>query len=313
MAEKEGGVNFEEASRDVLAFLHRRYGFKLWMVTQTEGDDWIVLQTEDHGYAVEEGTVLRWADSFCSRMVQGLGPWVVPRSQDVAAYASAPMGQYVEIGAYIGVPLTNDDGSLFGTLCAIDPDEQQTVGADDLPLIELLAKLLSSLLAADRKAVLLERRAERVRQEALTDPLTGLLNRRGWDQAIDREEARARRFGSHVCVFVVDLDDLKRVNDTHGHAEGDALIMRAANAIKSAVRELDVAARIGGDEFGILAVECDPAGGDSLMERLRTALAVGGVRASIGKAGRAKEGLAHAWDAADRAMYVAKQRTRQSS
>ena len=69
-------TDFESASRAVLAFLHDRLGFDLWMVTRTEGDDWIVLQSEDHGYGVKDGTVFRWADSFFSQMVLGRGPCI---------------------------------------------------------------------------------------------------------------------------------------------------------------------------------------------------------------------------------------------
>lgn len=58
--------NFESASAAVLGFLRQRLGFGLWMVTRTEGDDWIVLQSEDHGYNVKAGKVFKWADSFCS-------------------------------------------------------------------------------------------------------------------------------------------------------------------------------------------------------------------------------------------------------
>ena len=96
---------FEAAARAVLGFLHARFGFDLWMVTRTEGEDWIVLHVEDHGYGVRPGTVFRWSDSFCSRMVQGLGPRVAPDAAGVPAYAEAPIGRQVRIGAYIGLPL----------------------------------------------------------------------------------------------------------------------------------------------------------------------------------------------------------------
>ena len=63
--------NFEQASKAVLAFLHQRLGLSLWMVTRTEGENWIVLSVEDDFYQVESGAVFKWTDSFCSRMVQG--------------------------------------------------------------------------------------------------------------------------------------------------------------------------------------------------------------------------------------------------
>jgi len=98
--------DFASAARAVISFLHRRLGFGLWMVTRTEGDDWIVLQSEDHGYQVAPGKVFRWADSFCAEMVQGHGPRIAPDSQRVRAYAAAPIGRQVEIGAVPEVELT---------------------------------------------------------------------------------------------------------------------------------------------------------------------------------------------------------------
>ena len=299
--------DFDSAARAVIAFLHHRLGFGLWMVTRTEGDDWIVLQSEDHGYNVAPGTVFRWADSFCSRMVQGQGPRVAPDSTQVPAYAAAPIGRQVPIGSYIGAPLYKEDGSLFGTLCAIDPERQPAAIAQEQELVELLASLLSAILQAELKATEAVRRSERLEVEAYTDPMTTLYNRRAWECLLAREEERCRRYGHPAYVIAVDLDELKRVNDTLGHAAGDELIIRAAGALRQAAREADVVARIGGDEFAILAVECDRAGADAIVARLRAALAAASVSASIGMAARAQVGGLEAAEAmADRRMYEEK-------
>ena len=66
-------LNFETAAQAVLAYLQALVGFDLWMVTRTEGNDWIVLQASDRGYGIQEGDMFTWADSFCSRMIQGQG------------------------------------------------------------------------------------------------------------------------------------------------------------------------------------------------------------------------------------------------
>ena len=116
--------SFHEAANAVLRHLHEALGFDLWMVTRREGDDWIVLHAADQGYGVKQGDVFRWMDSFCSRMVRGEGPRIAPRSQEIPVYAAAPIGQQVDIGAYVGVPLDWHDGRLFGTLCAIHPQPQ---------------------------------------------------------------------------------------------------------------------------------------------------------------------------------------------
>lgn len=300
--------DFESAGKAVLAFLRQRLGFGLWMLTRTQGDDWIVLQAEDHGYGVGPGSVFRWADSFCSRMVQGQGPRIAPDTDFVPLYASAPIAQQVPIRAYIGVPLTHPDGSLFGTLCAVDPAVQPEAIRHEQALIELLAALLSALLHHELRLAQEMRRSERLQLEAMTDALTGLLNRRAWDQLLAREEERCRRYGHAAAVFVVDLDHLKPVNDQQGHAAGDALIVAAAQVLQAVTREFDVVARLGGDEFGVIAVECDAWNARQLSDRLAAALQARSVRASVGTAQRhPQQGLAAAWAEADRAMYENKQ------
>jgi diguanylate cyclase len=303
--------DFNAAGRAVLAFLHQRLGFGLWMLTRTQGDDWIVLQTEDHGYNVAPGTVFSWADSMCSQMSQGKGPRIAPDSTLVPAYAAAPIARQIRIGAYVGVPLTKADGSLFGTLCAIDPARQPEGIANEQDLIELLAALLSTVLQSDLRAADTVRSNEKLEVEAHTDPLTGLHNRRAWDQLLASEEERCRRYGHSACVLMVDIDNLKGVNDSLGHAAGDALIRRAAQALRTAARELDVVARLGGDEFAVLAIECDRAGAEAMVQRARSALTSADVPASLGLAARLHgDGLAQACTTADRLMYEDKRSRR---
>jgi diguanylate cyclase (GGDEF)-like protein len=302
-----GFTNFEGAAHAALAFLHRRLGLRLWMVTRVQGDDWVVLQAEDHGYDVKDGTVFRWADSFCSRMVRGEGPRIAPRSEEVPAYASAPIGRQVRIGAYVGVPLIGVDGDLFGTLCAIDPEPQSEALEKELELVEMVGALLGSLLRTEMQFAEAIRQAERVQAEALCDPLTGLFNRRGWSQLMAREEERCRRHGNQAGVLVLDLDDLKVVNDSLGHPAGDQLISRTSAVLKRVLRSQDLAARVGGDEFAILAVECGASAAESLRTRVRAALERDGINASIGLAMRhPSRGLQVAWDEADSAMYAEK-------
>ena len=299
--------DFEHAGREVLEFLRRRFGFDLWMVTRIEGDVCIVLQSLDSGYGIGPGRVFRWADSLCSRMISGDGPRIAPDTEQVSAYVTAPVTQELPVRAYIGVPLSLPDGTLFGSLCAIDPARQPDDIVNDQHLIELLASLLSSILNSELKAAEEARRNERLEMEALVDPLTGLANRRAWNELLAREEERCRRYGHPAAVFMLDLDDLKEVNDAAGHAAGDALLTGTAAALRDAVRDADVVARLGGDEFGIIAVECDATGAEQLLTRIRDALDRRGVRASVGIALREPtHGLERAWQEADRLMYQQK-------
>lgn len=299
--------DFDAAARAVLVHLRGRLDFDLWMVTRTEGQDWTVLQVEDHGYGVKEGVVFKWEDTICFHMFHGDGPRVAPCVADVAAYAAAPLLRQVAVGAYMGVPLVRDDGSLFGTLCAIDPSSKPKEIVKELPLVELCGQLLSTILDREIRAAEQTRLAERMHAEAMRDPLTGLYNRRGWESLIAAEEARCRRYGHAACVVSIDLDGLKVVNDTLGHARGDELIRRASAAILSAARTADIAARVGGDEFLILLVECDGAAAAPVLRRLRKTLAACDVKASIGIANYSGvRRMTGTVEEADRRMYANK-------
>ncbi len=306
-------LDFQAAAKAVLAYLQGRLGFDLWMITRTEGNDWIVLQAQDQSYGVQSGDVFRWTDSFCSRMVKGEGPRMAPCSTQVRAYASAPIAQQVPIAAYVGVPLLYHDGTLFGTLCAIDPSPQNPKILDELPLVELLANLLSSILHADMKVAEQTSLAERLQAETLTDDLTGLYNRRGWDYLLAAEERQCAKYGHPAYVAVIDLDNLKRINDSQGHAAGDELLRRTAAALRQSSRQQDVIARVGGDEFTVLFVKCALTPRECLRDRINQALKANGIEASIGLAERhPSRGLGQAWLAADQAMYREKQCHRQS-
>jgi diguanylate cyclase (GGDEF)-like protein len=104
------------------------------------------------------------------------------------------------------------------------------------------------------------------------DPLTELLNRRGFQEVFDVELERARRANQQLSLIVGDLDRFKRVNDAHGHAAGDAVLKRVADAIRGAKRGFDRAARVGGEEFAVLAPDCDEHGAYMLAERIRAAV-----------------------------------------
>lgn len=299
--------DFESAGQAVLAFLHSRLGMGLWMITRTQGADWIVLQAEDHGYGVGAGQVFPWADTFCSAMVKGEGPRVAPDSRRVPAYAAAPIARAIPIQAYVGAPLRRADGSLFGTLCAVDPQAQPEALKDAGELVDLMAGLLSLILSTELRAAEVARHADRLAQEAQTDELTGLPNRRGWSAFLMREEERCKRYGDTAAVIAIDLNELKRTNDSEGHAAGDALIVRAANALRKVVREPDLAARLGGDEFAIVAVNCERAGAEALAGRVREAFRLAGVKASLGLAVRDPAlGLEAALEQADARMYEEK-------
>jgi diguanylate cyclase (GGDEF)-like protein len=112
----------------------------------------------------------------------------------------------------------------------------------------------------------------RLSDAAHHDALTSLLNRRGFQNVFDTELERARRGDMPLSLIVGDLDRFKRVNDAHGHAAGDAVLKRVGDAITNAKRGFDSAARVGGEEFAVLAPDCDEHGAYMLAERIRAAV-----------------------------------------
>jgi len=305
--------DFATASAEVLAMLQSRVGLGLWMVTRAVGPDQVVLAARSapgSGYDVAVGTSLPWDGSLCAAMVAGDGPTVAPRVADVPAYAEAPNREAAPIEAYVSVPLRRDDGVLFGTLCGFDPAPQPETLREVEPLLTLLGRLLATVLRLDIDREHERRRAERAEVDAGSDALTGLANRRTWDVVLEAEETRSRRYGHPASVLVLDLNDLKTVNDTRGHAAGDDLLRTCAEVLTHSARDNDLVARLGGDEFGVLAVETDAVGGQATLERVRRALAAAGVRAAAGLGVRTPDGgLAAAWRDADRAMYADKAST----
>ena len=111
-----------------------------------------------------------------------------------------------------------------------------------------------------------------VQRQAITDELTDLANRRRFTETLDTELRRAERFGGPLGVVFADLDDFKLINDRHGHQVGDRVLRAFADCLKKRVRVIDMAARLGGEEFAVLLVETDHAGALALAESLREAV-----------------------------------------
>ena len=108
---------------------------------------------------------------------------------------------------------------------------------------------------------------------AMTDGLTGLANRRHAEQTLRREVARSQRYGNRVSVAILDVDHFKRINDSHGHARGDEVLIGVARLIGAAVRESDFAARWGGEEFLLVMPDTEMEGALTCCERVRATIA----------------------------------------
>lgn len=251
--------------------------------------------------------------------------WVVARVEgdDLIAFCAAGEQPTVEVGDKVApdperdvaVPLLLPDGATVGVLCGLGAAGE----GGDAALAERVGRWADILVAVAgaeweaqfqaRRAEAATRRAHQVEVEALTDALTGLANRRAWDRALEAEERRRRRYGGTAAVVVVDLDELKLINDSQGHLHGDLLLRLVARIIQETSRESDLVARTGGDEFAVLALNCEEPHLRILVSRLRKNLETEGVSASVGGAcRRLSAGMAEAWAEADDIMFEEKTR-----
>jgi diguanylate cyclase (GGDEF)-like protein len=125
-----------------------------------------------------------------------------------------------------------------------------------------------------------------VKAAAMTDPLTGILNRRGFLDALDRELSRSRRYGHQFVLAYADVRGLKAVNDSEGHQAGDAVLKEAAGLLRDSARADDVVGRLGGDEMGLLLVQQGSEGAEAVLARIQAEL----------PERRRRLGLSSSWD-----------------
>jgi diguanylate cyclase (GGDEF)-like protein len=207
-----------------------------------------------------------------------------------------------------GVPLI-----LCGDTEATTPRRHATIAAGAFDYFQLPAEL-SLLLARTEQLVKLKRELDRLRAEADRDYLTGLANRRRFRTALGQELERWRRYRVSCSLLLVDIDFLKRVNDTHGHSAGDAVIRHVSAALTELSRDNDTAARLGGEEFALLLAGATEASALAAAERLREAVSahevesIGYVTVSIGVASCPAQATSERtlYAACDAALYRAK-------
>ena len=130
-----------------LRLLHDRIGWDVWLITRVEGDRQVVLRSCP-AEAAPPGTEVSWESSFCRQMLAGEAPRIATVTAAVPAYASRTVGPLHRIAAYVGVPLVTGDLEFFGTLCGLATRAQPRSANRELPLVETVARMLSTLMAA---------------------------------------------------------------------------------------------------------------------------------------------------------------------
>ena len=165
-----------------------------------------------------------------------------------------------------------------------------------------------------KQLIKLRQRMNQLRGEADLDTLTGLANRRRFRVALTRELERWRRYGAPCALLLLDIDHMKKINDTYGHPAGDRVLREIAETLSKVCRDNDIAARLGGEEFALLCANVDAAKGELAAKRLHEVLSqqriegVGHITVSIGVAACPEHASTERtlYAASDAALYVAK-------
>ena len=184
-----------------------------------------------------------------------------PRFRDNPLVVGAPRLRF-----YAGAPLVDHQGYALGTIVAVDVKPRK-FSEEQRQVLRDLSTVVMTALENHRRALFLSHRAR-------TDHLTELANRAGFDEALSSQLAHTARTGEHFALLYMDLDGFKMANDQYGHAAGDEVLREVARRLAQQVREEDMLARIGGDEFGMVIRGGTRESAENLSRRINEAMSL---------------------------------------
>lgn len=302
-----GSYGFRATAELVLAYLNANLPMAFWSVTRLENDRQTFLYLDANDYGLAPGESVPWPDSYCVHMVAATAPRIAPDAAAVALYAAAGINRTVQIGAYAGAPIMEVDGTTFGAICGLD-----RVPRPDLarfgPVLDVFSELLTTALATDRALHAAQRVSTVASTYANTDALTRTHNRRAWEDTIARLDEEYDTYADPTVIVILDLDNLKAVNDgPGGHSAGDQLLRSAVQVLRRSIRDDDFLARLGGDEFGIILARTPADLAPAIARRITRALDRAGIPASVGWSPlNPDHTVGRAVEVADQAMYHVK-------
>ncbi|HEX8284332.1 MAG TPA: diguanylate cyclase [Pyrinomonadaceae bacterium] len=262
------------------------------------------------------GEGVRLGEGVAGTVLREGRPAVVRDVSKVAGWHPASAERSYKTKSFISYPITIG-GRKVGVLNVTDKAGGGAYDEFDLGLLDMIAPQMA--MALDR--VEWHSKATQFQLLSITDPLTGLVNRRYLEERLQEEMERSRRHRFAMSFMMVDIDDFKNYNDTHGHQAGDLALEMVAQCLKTALRSADVAARYGGEEFSILLPQTGMTEARAIGERIRRRIErtqfphgqgqpLGAVTVSIGVSsfGAELDTPAEVIYAADQALYAAKAR-----
>jgi len=243
----------EQLARPLLSLLNQFTGMEstyLTTIDTEQGVQRVEFARNAGAMIIPEGLVVPWADTLCKRALEENRLY----SDNVAeCWGDSDAAKALGIKTYLSAPIRSQDGRVLGTVCAAS-SAQVARPANVEPLLALLSGLLGYALERELLVAQLQAANSELGRLALTDPLTGLANRRGIMRDLVQLFALAQRDSKYVLVAVIDLDGFKLINDCYGHQAGDQFLLGIATELKRSLRASDMVGRIGGDEFIVIAL-----------------------------------------------------------
>lgn len=243
----------ESLARPLLELLQSATGMESAYLTRLDeqaGVLHVMYARNTHRLTVPEGLSTPWAGSLSQRALAE-GKFY---TDDARRYwADCEIAASLGIVTYAGTPVREKGGELFGTLCAAS-NERRPLPETSVHVQALFAQLISQQVERERMAAALQQANRSLAVMAMTDAVTQLPNRRALLEDMQRRLAAKADDGALIVAFI-DLDDFKPINDRHGHAAGDEFLQTVAKRLRRMLRDGDMAARIGSDEFVVVAVE----------------------------------------------------------
>lgn len=317
-------TEFDKFAKPLLQLLKALTGLEtifLTLVDEQQQQQWVLTTESSAALPIPAGLQLAWQDSMCRLMFSQQ----LNYSTDIPNRFAQSSGAEKGMQTFMVLPVSFE-GSLVGTLCGADRSSIQ-ISDTQLSHAGLIAAALSSqlkLLADNQHKRLqlqlqqqesaeLRQQVDNLEELASTDPLTGLPNRRAFDERFSQLIDIAKRSKEEVGLMLIDIDYFKQVNDQHGHEVGDKVIQQLGRGLLQLARAADIPCRIGGDEFQLAAIGTSASGLSKLARRLqkylqqqRKKLGVS-CTLSIGIATTLQSPLEDLFKSADTALYQSKE------